>query len=131
MELESAGNVRLEEGRPEDAWYQSLEAMLQQRLGCGGGGGGGPWGVAGLRLVAALRVHNRGLRAQFEAGAAGDYVGAGGGAAAAAAAHVEHLFYGEHPVLPGEGAAGGGRCWVGARWWEGLSCKTPHTRCTF
>lgn len=31
MELESGGNVRLEEGKPTDAWYQSCAQMVQSR----------------------------------------------------------------------------------------------------
>jgi hypothetical protein len=108
VELRSGGNARLEEGCPADAWFGALEALLSERLGHvpggggggdGGGGGSGPWGVTGLRLLSALRVHNRGLKARF------DEEGGDGGAPAPA----EFLFAGEGPDPGGlHGAAGPG-----------------------
>ncbi|GBF89449.1 hypothetical protein Rsub_02021 [Raphidocelis subcapitata] len=115
VELESCGNVRLEAGHPGDAWVDSLAEVLRGRLGAGAR----CLGVAGLRVIEALRLHNRGLRAAFEAAGGvaggGGCSGGGGGdgcsgaegaeggveaAAPLAEARAEYLFAGEDPGQP-------------------------------
>jgi len=109
IELQSAGNVRFEEGVPGESscgWWESVETLVQERLGGGlvVGSCGGPTGIAGVRILQAFRIHNRGLKAQFEGGSSGDGAAAAGstGSSLQQEQQVEYLFAGEHPAFAGE-----------------------------
>ncbi|CAG9462944.1 unnamed protein product [Pedinophyceae sp. YPF-701] len=105
LELESGGNVRLEEGQPSDLWHTSCVDLVASRFHAGAYA---PLalGIEGVRVMRVVRVHNRHLRHRFDrlmeqAGAAAGAGGDGGGAAAAGRQAVEYLFLGEDLHLPG------------------------------
>ncbi|XP_040925180.1 leucine-rich repeat-containing protein 9 isoform X2 [Betta splendens] len=63
MELESVGNVRLEEGSATDSWFSSCSDLLLSRFSH-------PdykkHGVAGVKVNRVVRIHNSALRLRFE-----------------------------------------------------------------
>ncbi|MEW5304785.1 MAG: hypothetical protein WDW36_007372 [Sanguina aurantia] len=63
LELQTAGNVRLEEGGPGDAWLSSCADLVTSRFG---GGEYEALGVTGVTVTGVARVHNRWLRTRFE-----------------------------------------------------------------
>ncbi|KAJ1635214.1 hypothetical protein T492DRAFT_863766, partial [Pavlovales sp. CCMP2436] len=105
LELESGGNVRLEEGAASDVWFSSCADLLHSRFYAADFAALGVEGVVALRVT---RVHNRALRTRFderldalaEAAAAAD--GGGGGAGRRS---LEYLF--ASPLAGGSGAGGG------------------------
>ncbi|KAF8068426.1 LRRC9 [Scenedesmus sp. PABB004] len=110
LELDSGGNVRLEEAAPGDAWLASCQELLRGRL-LGAGAPGGGVGVVDIEVVAAAHVHNRHLRLAWDAAAAAAAAkasaaavggAADGGAGAGQHAGAEVLLCGETPGLPGD-----------------------------
>ena len=72
LELETGGNVRLEDGAPEAPWRDECAALVRARfrgVGARLAGDEGPR-VSGVRVVRVTRVHNRALRERFERAAA-------------------------------------------------------------
>jgi Leucine-rich repeat (LRR) protein len=72
IELETGGNVRLEDGAPEAPWRDECAALARARfrgVGARLAGDDGPR-VSGVRVVRVTRVHNRALRERFERAAA-------------------------------------------------------------
>ena len=72
LELETGGNVRLEDGAPEAPWRDECAALARARfrgVGARLAGDDGPR-VSGVRVVRVTRVHNRALRERFERAAA-------------------------------------------------------------
>jgi len=63
LELETGGNIRLEDGRPGDLWHDSCVDLVRSRfhsqdfLALG---------IKGVRVHRVTRIHNRHLRARFE-----------------------------------------------------------------
>ncbi|XP_075874195.1 leucine-rich repeat-containing protein 9 isoform X2 [Nelusetta ayraudi] len=62
-ELESVGNIRLQEGCPSDPWFNSCCELLQSRFF--------PsdfkiYGVTGIKINRIISIHNRALRLRFE-----------------------------------------------------------------
>ena len=55
-ELENAGNIRFEEGKPSDNWYQSCVNLVYSRY----------QGTSPLKVTRVTRIHNRHLRIRFE-----------------------------------------------------------------
>eukprot|EP00898_Chlorokybus_atmophyticus_P004184 jgi/Chlat1/4767/Chrsp308S04732 len=64
VELDTGGNIRLEDGKPSDLWYTSCVDLVKSRFF---GGDYAGTGVVGLsRVTRVTRVHNRFLRGRFE-----------------------------------------------------------------
>lgn len=62
-ELETGGNIRLEEGRGNEKWYLSCVDLLRSRFHAEEIGGGS---VSELNIRKVIRIHNRFLRNKFE-----------------------------------------------------------------
>ncbi|XP_063080259.1 leucine-rich repeat-containing protein 9 [Engraulis encrasicolus] len=63
LELETVGNIRLEEGTASDTWFTSCYDLLLSRF-C-------VWdytkyGISGIKIKSIIRIHNRALRLRFE-----------------------------------------------------------------
>jgi hypothetical protein len=58
LELGSAGNIWLEEAQPGTPWLAGCQQLLRDRAAADAP-------AAGVRVLAAVRIHNRHLRAQF------------------------------------------------------------------
>ncbi|KAG2444570.1 hypothetical protein HXX76_001315 [Chlamydomonas incerta] len=96
LELDTAGNIRLEDGRPSDLWYASCTDLVASRFSAADFPAA--LGVAGMHVTGVTRIHNRWLRTRFEGGLAA------AGADTSDPGHkrsLEYLFLGEHPALPG------------------------------
>lgn len=69
-ELESTGNLKLEEGGPEDRWYNSCINLVKSRFFPDDlknyGKNRNNLGVKDIRVKRVLRIHNRFLRNRFE-----------------------------------------------------------------
>ena len=64
LELETGGNIRLEDGKPSDVWHSSCVDLVQSRFF--------PqdytaFNIAGVKVTRVHRVHNRFLRNRFDA----------------------------------------------------------------
>lgn len=62
-ELETGGNIRFEEGKPTDKWFQSCNELAKGRFN--------PeqmkfFGITGINVTRVTRIHNRFLRNRFE-----------------------------------------------------------------
>lgn len=95
VELETGGNIRLEDGKPADVWYMSCVDLVTSRFVAADYA---ELGIGGLRVTRVTRIHNRHLRNQFEqrleelvSTADGSYKRS-----------LEYLFYAEPPEMPGE-----------------------------
>jgi len=95
VELETGGNIRLEDGKPSDLWYSSCVDLVKSRFFVQDFQ---DFGITGLNVVRVTRVHNRFLRNRFEEQLEtvvdvqdGSYKRS-----------LEYLFYGDSPSLPGE-----------------------------
>ncbi len=64
LELRTGGNIRFEDGKPEDSWFKSCVNLLRSRFYKKDFAG---LGVRGLRVHRVTRVYNRHLRSQFDA----------------------------------------------------------------
>jgi Leucine-rich repeat (LRR) protein len=64
LELETGGNIRLEDGKPSDVWYSSCVDLVQSRFFAQDYRG---FNIAGLKVTRVHRVHNRFLRNRFDA----------------------------------------------------------------
>eukprot|EP00873_Tetraselmis_striata_P036490 jgi/Tetstr1/456754/TSEL_043451.t1 len=63
VELETGGNIRMEDGKPSDLWYSSCVDLVNSRFF--------PadfvsMGIKGLKVTRVTRIHNRFLRNRFE-----------------------------------------------------------------
>eukprot|EP00906_Rhabdomonas_costata_P029729 RCo041993 len=97
-ELETGGNVRLEEGKPSEVWFKSCVDLVRSRFFSTDFAG-----VAALRdvkVVKVVRLHHRHLRNLFDARVAAWSPDSGD--ASAARPPVEYLFHSEPLTLPGE-----------------------------
>ncbi|GAX73782.1 hypothetical protein CEUSTIGMA_g1233.t1 [Chlamydomonas eustigma] len=97
LELDTAGNVRLEEGKPSDLWYTSCVDLMNSRFSALATDYSG-LGVTGISVTGVTRVHNRWLRNRFEKRLS-QIVDTSDGSYKRS---LEYLFVGEHPALPGE-----------------------------
>ena len=59
MELETGGNIRMEEGRPTDLWHSSCVDLIKSRFNKAEYQ---PYGIEGVTVTRVLRLHNRFLR---------------------------------------------------------------------
>eukprot|EP00760_Papus_ankaliazontas_P017886 PhM_4_TR17392/c0_g1_i1/m.92790 len=63
LELNTGGNVRLEDGQPKDVWCQSCVELVRSRYIQTEFE---PYGIKDIRVVRVVRVHNRLLRMRFD-----------------------------------------------------------------
>jgi Leucine-rich repeat (LRR) protein len=64
LELHTGGNVRLEEGKPKDVWYQSCSELLRTRFFPADFEA---YGVKELRVTRVTKIYNRTVRGHFDA----------------------------------------------------------------
>jgi Leucine-rich repeat (LRR) protein len=64
LELDTGGNIRLEDGSPSDAWYASCVDLIKSRLFAADLR---PFGVSDVRITRVTRINNRYLRNRFHA----------------------------------------------------------------
>uniref|UniRef100_A0A7S4J9U1 U2A'/phosphoprotein 32 family A C-terminal domain-containing protein n=1 Tax=Guillardia theta TaxID=55529 RepID=A0A7S4J9U1_GUITH len=95
VELETGGNIRLEDGKPSDVWYSSCVDLVNSRFFQQDFQS---YGVSDLRVVRVTRIHNRFLRNRFEERLE-QLVDTSDGSYKRS---LEYLFYGQDPRLPGE-----------------------------
>lgn len=95
VELETGGNIRLEEGSPSDAWYTSCVDLVATRFSAADYEG---LGVSSLRVHRVTRVYNRRLRNAFDE-ALEQLVDT---TDPSYKRSLEYLLFGEHPRLRGE-----------------------------
>lgn len=62
-ELDTGGNIRFEEGRPQDKWYTSCVDLVRSRFNAEQMK---QHGVLGITVTRVTRIHNRFLRNRFE-----------------------------------------------------------------
>jgi Leucine-rich repeat (LRR) protein len=100
LELETGGNIRLEDGKPSDVWFSSCVDLVNSRFFPPDFR---PHGIADIKVHRVTRIHNRFLRNRFETRmesalakeAATNGADSGGGYKRS----LEYLFYGQSPVL--------------------------------
>jgi hypothetical protein len=95
VELETGGNIRLEDGKPTDVWYSSCVDLVNSRFFQQDFAS---HGIADLRVVRVTRIHNRFLRNRFEEKLESLVDTSEPGYKRS----LEYLFYGDDPRLPGE-----------------------------
>lgn len=98
IELQTGGNIRMEDGRGGDVWYQSCVDLVRSRFVPADFA---PFGIVDVRLARVTRIHNRHLRSRFEERLA-QHVDTSQSSHKRA---LEYLFFGEDPDVPGEVAA--------------------------
>ena len=64
IELDTGGNVRIEEGKPQDVWYQSCVELVRTRMFLSDHE---KQGIKDLRVTKVSRLHNRARRSRFDA----------------------------------------------------------------
>ncbi|CEG45969.1 Protein phosphatase 1, regulatory subunit, and related proteins [Plasmopara halstedii] len=64
LELESGGNIRLEDANPSDAWFVSCEELVRSRLYLSGLQ---KFGIKDIKINRVTRINNRFLRNRFQA----------------------------------------------------------------
>lgn len=62
-ELETGGNIRFEEGRPQDKWFSSCVDLVRSRFNAEHMK---QFGIIGINVTRVTRIHNRFLRNRFE-----------------------------------------------------------------
>lgn len=62
-ELDTGGNIRFEEGRPQDKWYTSCVDLVRSRFNAEQMKS---LGVLGITVTRVTKIHNRFLRNRFE-----------------------------------------------------------------
>ena len=95
VELETGGNIRLEDGKPTDVWYSSCVDLVNSRFFQQDFAS---HGIVDLRVVRVTRIHNRFLRNRFEEKLESLVDTSEPGYKRS----LEYLFYGDDPRLPGE-----------------------------
>lgn len=63
VELETGGNIRLEDGKPADVWYTSCADLVSSRFFSSDFA---PFGIVDIRVMRVTRLHNRFLRNRFD-----------------------------------------------------------------
>jgi len=99
VELETGGNIRLEDGKPSDLWHSSCVDLISSRFFPADFAGiPGVPKITGVRVTRVTRIHNRHLRNRFEQRleALVDM------SDPAYKRSLEYLFAGDSPGLPGE-----------------------------
>ena len=95
VELETGGNIRLEDGKPSDVWYSSCVDLVSSRFLAADFA---EYGIGGMRVSRVTRIHNRYLRNRFE-GRLEELVNTSDGSYKRS---LEYLFFAEPAELPGE-----------------------------
>ena len=95
VELQTGGNIRMEEGKVTDVWYQSCVDLVRSRFFAADFE---PFGIKDVRITKVTRMHNRFLRNRFE-DRLDTLVDTSNQAYKKA---LEYLFCGEDPELRGE-----------------------------
>ena len=105
IELETGGNIRLEDGSMNDLWYASCVDLVKSRSFLGDFK---ELGIRGINIVRVTRIHNRCLRHKFEekvhsiattkadSSSSSDSSSSGNSANKSNERSIEYLFYGEH-----------------------------------
>lgn len=62
-ELDTGGNIRFEEGRPQDKWYTSCVDLVRSRFNAEQMSS---FGMVGISVTRVTRIHNRYLRNRFD-----------------------------------------------------------------
>jgi hypothetical protein len=62
-ELETGGNIRFEEGKPVDKWYNSCMDLVKSRFTVNEMK---EFGILDINITRVTRIHNRFLRNRFE-----------------------------------------------------------------
>ena len=99
VELETGGNIRLEDGKPSDLWHSSCVDLVSSRFFASDYAGvSGLPKISGVRVTRVTRIHNRHLRNRFEQRleALVDV------SDPTYKRSLEYLFAGDVPELPGE-----------------------------
>ncbi|GIL49189.1 hypothetical protein Vafri_5338 [Volvox africanus] len=96
LELDTAGNIRLEDARPTDMWYPSCLDLVATRFNASDFPGS--LGISGMQVTGVTRIHNRWLRSRFDAALAAQQVDTSD---PGHKRNMEYLLLGEHPGLPG------------------------------
>lgn len=92
VELDTGGNVRLEDGKPTDVWYSSCVDLVLSRFVAAEFV---THGINGLRVTRVTRIHNRMLRNRFD-----EHLEAMVNTSEPSYKRsLEYLFHGEHPEL--------------------------------
>eukprot|EP00929_Paragymnodinium_shiwhaense_P061797 TRINITY_DN30882_c0_g2_i1.p1 TRINITY_DN30882_c0_g2~~TRINITY_DN30882_c0_g2_i1.p1 ORF type:complete len:1502 (-),score=435.63 TRINITY_DN30882_c0_g2_i1:512-5017(-) len=63
MELQTGGNVRLEEGAEKEGWFKHIQELVQSRFRAAEFS---RFGISGVKVTGVTRVHNQCLRIGFE-----------------------------------------------------------------
>jgi len=95
VELETGGNIRLEDGKPTDVWYSSCVDLVNSRFVAAEYSA---YGIESLRVTRVTRIHNRQLRNRFEERLESTV----NTTDLSYKRSLEYLFYGEPPQLAGE-----------------------------
>ena len=95
VELETGGNIRLEDGKPSDVWHSSCVDLVSSRFLAADYA---DYGIGGMRVTRVTRIHNRYLRNRFEARLE-ELVNTADGSYKRS---LEYLFFSEPGELPGE-----------------------------
>eukprot|EP00736_Rhodelphis_marinus_P010350 Rmarinus@m.14060 len=95
LELETGGNMRLEDGKTSEVWYTSCMDLVRSRFNEADFLG---YGITDIKIVRVTRIHNRFLRNRFEErlDTLVDTTDP------SYKRHLEYLFFGEPPELEGE-----------------------------
>ena len=95
VELETGGNIRLEDGKATDVWYSSCVDLLKSRFFARDFRA---YGVGDIRVNRVTRIHNRFLRNRFD-NAMEDLMRKNNIAPGGGKRQLEYLFFGEEPRL--------------------------------
>mmetsp|Transcript_34109 Transcript_34109/g.96662 ORF Transcript_34109/g.96662 Transcript_34109/m.96662 type:complete len:1474 (-) Transcript_34109:585-5006(-) len=95
VELETGGNIRMEDGKPTDLWHSSCVDLVTSRFFPNDFSA---MGVKGLKVTRVTRIHNRFLRNRFEE----HLESLVDMSDSSYKRSLEYLFYGDNPSLPGE-----------------------------
>eukprot|EP00945_MAST-04E_sp_MAST-4E-sp1_P005291 g5291.t1 len=96
VELETGGNIRLEDGKPSDVWFSSCADLLKSRFFARDFRA---YGVEDIRVNRVTRIHNRFLRNRFD-NAMEDLVRKSNlPAGTNGKRQLEYLFFGDEPKL--------------------------------
>lgn len=94
-ELETGGNIRLEEGKPTEKWFVSCAELIKSRFDANDFA---PLGIVDINIKRVIRIHNKFLKNKFEEKmeALVDVSNT------STRKLIEYLFYGQDPNAPGE-----------------------------
>jgi hypothetical protein len=93
-ELETGGNIRLEEGKPTEKWFVSCAELIKSRFDANDFA---PLGIVDINIKRVIRIHNKFLKNKFEEKmeALVDVSNT------STRKLIEYLFYGQDPNAPG------------------------------